>query len=241
MKIATKIIICFVIFVATILTLLASNYLERLSMDWRPYTAAVVGAVFSLILYSIIRFIQDKYQIQQKLFFTPHSLWGAIISLSIFLISSLFISASDQHGDVTASMIGRQMLFQLRPALIEEIGFRYGIVALAGFFFGGPAGLIAGTIPFGILHLLNFNSGAGIQWDYIIGTSVAGFYLSVVFLKMNLGAAILAHYSWNVLASVFSVLWQIPQERIEGAWSTLILLMIFSVGILLMPMRSEEA
>jgi membrane protease YdiL (CAAX protease family) len=88
-----------------------------------------------------------------------------------------------------------------------------------------------GAIPFGLLHLLNFASGDQIQWNYILGTTLAGLFLSLIFLRHGLMAAILAHYLWNVLASLSVEVFQIPQEVLEGGRGTYSALVVLCIWL----------
>lgn len=221
-------------FAATVGALVLSNRIERIFLEWRPLTAAVVGTLLSAILFlSILR--------AQKLLCIPYdskpmgaNSWiGVLYSSLAFITSFLFLvpDLSEVASRPSAQLLLDQALFQLRPALIEEVGFRFGIVVFAVAFFGRIPGLIAGSIPFGILHLLNFLSGQPIYWEYIIGTSIAGLFLTLIFMGFGLVAAILAHYTWNVLASVSSEVFRIPQENIEGGTPTLLVLLVLCAWV----------
>lgn len=133
--------------------------------------------------------------------------------------------------DISIQEIFNKALFQLRPAIIEEVGFRFGLVLLALHFFGKKAALFAGSVPFGILHLLNFMSGQEIQWDYIFGTSIAGLFLSLVFLNFNLGAVIVTHYIWNVFTSLYAKIFSFDPELLEANPATLIVLIMLSLWL----------
>ena len=127
------------------------------------------------------------------------------------------------------------MLFEVRPTLIEEIAFRFGLAFFALKFYGRVAAMIAGSIPFGLLHLLNFLSGQPIQWDYILGTGIAGLFLTMVFLRFNLAASIATHFTWNVLATLSSITFSFNLQNLEAAKSNLAILLLLSISLMRYP------
>ncbi len=99
--------------------------------------------------------------------------------------------------------------------------------------------MVLGAIPFGVLHLLNFTSGTPIYWDYIVGTSIAGIFLTSVFFSYGLFGAIAAHYWWNVFASISAKLSTFDQKNLEAGCWTYTVLLIFS-AILLHRLSKER-
>lgn len=200
-----------------------ANMVERSVPEWRSEIAVATGLIFGSLLFFVIVRTQRAFSIDRtRDHFSSSTLYGLIYGIIAILTSVSFILwGSDWRVEnLSMSNIVNQLLFQIRPAVIEEVGFRYGIVVFALVFFGRTSALIVGAVPFGILHLLNFISGQPIYWEYIFCTAVAGLFLTLVFLRHGLGAAILAHYTWNVCAAVFSEVLKIPQERIEGGSAT---------------------
>lgn len=211
-----------------------ADALERSVPDWRNPIAVATGLVFGACLFLIISKTQRAFSISNSSFVVSReSVCGLICGMtasaaSIFLA---ILSSDWTFGSFSSEHIVDQILFQVRPALIEEIGFRYGIVVFALRFFGRNSALVAGAIPFGVLHLLNFVSGQPIFWEYILGTAIAGLFLTLIFLRHGLAAAILAHYSWNVLVSITSEILNIRQESIEGGVGTFAVLVVLCLWL----------
>lgn len=234
------------IMAATVASILGANALERIVPEYRNYAAAVTGILFGLTLYQGISAIANKFGVRRPADFLAfgNAVKGLSYSFIIFAISLVLLIAQDQlkfsFSGPPGILLIEQIFFQLRPALIEEIGFRFGLVLLGFAFFGRNFGLLAGSLPFGVLHLLNFMSGQEVIWEYIVGTAIAGLYLSLVFMNYGLVAAIVAHYSWNVLAATSAQLYSFKQEQLEGGTGTLILLLLSS-AVLLIQHRNRPA
>lgn len=226
------ILLCY--FVSTIVCLVISAKIESFVPDWRSVIAVANGIGFGLLLFMLCSKVNNAFSIAPfKVYSSKENLWGVLYATFVFTLSLIFAAVdTDWHFEsFVFNKVFDQILFQIRPAIIEEVGFRYGIAGLIFAFFGLVPALVAGSIPFGILHMLNFLSGDPIYWEYIIGTTVAGLFLTLVFLRHGLVAAILAHYTWNVLASTSAEILRIPQEKIEAGYPTLIILAVVSVWL----------
>ncbi len=200
----------------------------------RPIVTALFGLIVGFSFYEFLRYLLKKLKIsaKQKQFtchgFKHGSLYGLIafvFSFAIFIIPNW-----PDHGFLKIDLItfGSKILFEIKPAFLEEVAFRFGLAFFALQFYGRIGALVAGSIPFGILHLLNFIAGEPIQWDYIVGTSIAGLFLTAIFLRFNLSAAIATHFTWNVFASLSSICLAYNSQNLEGAVSTLIVLLLLS-------------
>lgn len=224
-----------IIFAATVLSLMASNRIENALPGYRPYLAAACGIAFSFVLYAFISWIlRAKSQLATtniiRLDSSLHGLGIALIAFN-FSLAAFSFTHKINFGGFDYSNLFSQLLFQVRPALIEEVGFRFGLALFASIYFGRTAGVIAGALPFGIMHLLNFATGQPIIWNYILGTTVAGALLTLIFFRHGLLAAILAHYCWNVFASVSARSFSFQQEALEGAATTFAVLAFFCVRL----------
>lgn len=226
------------IFIATVASLLGADALERLVPEFRSYAAVVTGIFFGLTLFKGILIIskQNRILLPSDFLSFDNALKGFAYSGIVFAISLTLLVITQQlrltPSPLSVTVLIEQMLFQVRPALIEEVGFRFGLVFLGHAFFGRNIALLAGSLPFGVLHLLNFMSGQEVMWEYIIGTAIAGLYLSLIFLSYGFVAAIVAHYSWNVLAATSSHHFSFKQEQLEGGVATLITLLVTSLFLL---------
>jgi membrane protease YdiL (CAAX protease family) len=229
-------------FLVTILALISANKIEGLFPGHRSLAAVGTGIIFGILLYVVIRRIQNLYSIEAPSLSYRKSLIGLLFAVLAFIPSLLLTGVSVQSSSaLLMSDIWNQLLFQVRPVLIEEIGFRLGTVWFAIMFFGRKSALIAGSVPFGVLHLLHFFSGEPLFWEYILGTAVAGLFLTLLFLRHGLAAAILAHYSWNLSASLSSKFFQVPQESIEGGHGTLVILTTICMWLLFRNKNYEKS
>jgi membrane protease YdiL (CAAX protease family) len=214
-------------FILTVCSILLANRIEGWFPEWRSVVAVGTGLFLGMTLFILIISVQIRLKIHYSHFVqSPNWMMGLLFSVLAFGASILMTLGIDfpVSASISVSDVMGRILFQVRAAVIEEIGFRLGILVFAYAFYGRIAALVAGSIPFGVLHLLNFISGEPIYWLYIIGTTIAGLFLSAIFIRYGLMSAIIAHYSWNVLASVTSIALSMPQENIEGSYQTLLIL-----------------
>lgn len=245
MQIFTRLLILCSCFASTVASLVVANNIERIFPEFRSIVALGTAGLFGCLLYLGILWIikSSKFDLISKHFTLDGVLRGCIFGSSLFFISFILLLIKLQayaFESVSIYEVINQLLFQIRPAVIEEVGFRFGLVLLSSCFFGWRWAIILGSIPFGVLHLLSFIDGQEIYWDYIIGTTAAGLFLSTLFLNYNLGAAISAHYTWNVLASLFSKVLKIPQEMIEGNQMTMLILAVCA-SFLLIKFKNKNA
>lgn len=170
--------------------------------------------------------------------FTGGLLLGLIISfLSAFLFWLI------EQPDVTLNVDLNKSLFRflgsISPAVAEEFSFRGTIVHFARFFWGTPAGLASGSLPFGLLHLIGRFFGSPVDALQVIGISVAGLMLSLSYLRFGLLNAIAIHWIWNSLVGTWSDIFQLPKGKgialLEGAWTTSLVLAIFCLIFWFLP------
>lgn len=220
-------------FLSTVALLLLSNKIERLYPDYRSFVAALVAILLGSFFYALSKKLFQRLGIQYK---SPEFIdlsFGILIGFIVFLLASSALYLSGHSFDFETFEIEtvlKQLGFQLRPAIIEEIGFRFGIVGISLYFFNKRVVLLLGSIPFGFLHLLNFLSGGSIYWEYIIGTTAAGFFLTSVYFSFGLAGAKGAHFVWNVFASIASNSSSFKQQKLEGGlWTYLVLATVSAI------------
>jgi membrane protease YdiL (CAAX protease family) len=125
------------------------------------------------------------------------------------------------------------MLLHVYPAATEEVTFRYGLVHAVGSIAGLNSSLIAGSIPFGLLHLAPRLFGNAVSIQQALGASLGGLLLSIVYVRYGgLLACAGCHWIWNVLSQqwpkVYSQDLHAGVQAFEGAWTTIILLALAS-------------
>jgi hypothetical protein len=116
------------------------------------------------------------------------TIWGVALSL----VSGMLFAFSHGTGFSPREFAGHlypNVTTQIPPALTEEADFRLGIV--------GAVALAAGSLPFGLLHLIDLFYGVPVDFSQVIGIVLAGLMLSALYLRFGLWAAIGAHYGWN--------------------------------------------
>jgi membrane protease YdiL (CAAX protease family) len=129
-------------------------------------------------------------------------------------------------------------------AAIEEASFRAGVVQIVASAWGPWAGLVAGSVPFGALHLLNILFGSPPSLAHVIGVSAGGWLLSLLYLRFGLTAAFACHWVWNSLATNWVRAFQLPRKSrmvlFEGAWTTDLVLVLMCGAIHWLKRSTEE-
>lgn len=237
MKSAVRLFVLLALFALAILVIIGSSRFLELFPLPRPLASALFSIAIGFCFYQALCFLAKLLKIKDKTkqFTSLGFRYGFIFGFIAFLLSLvLFIANHKFLGPVGIEykVVLSRILFEVRPAILEEIGFRFGLAFFAFHFYGHFAAIVIGSIPFGLLHLLNFISGDPIQWDYIIGTSVAGLFLTLVFLRFNLAAAITTHFTWNVFVVLASIAFSFNQQHLEAAPSTQAVLLLLSFSLL---------
>jgi membrane protease YdiL (CAAX protease family) len=115
-------------------------------------------------------------------------------------------------------------------ATLEEIGFRAGVVHLLAARWGHWAGLLGGSLPFGLLHLGGVVFGRVPSLRHVVGASIAGWLYALLYLKWGVAAPIAAHWAWNSLASNWAKATMLKSlDTIESAWTTIGLYLLLCV------------
>jgi membrane protease YdiL (CAAX protease family) len=94
-------------------------------------------------------------------------------------------------------------LLLIPAALVEELAMRGYVLAVLRDLWGWKWAVVATSILFGLLHLLN----PGVTAESILLVVLAGFFLAgVLYVTRSLYAAWLAHFAWNwTMAAIFHV------------------------------------
>jgi membrane protease YdiL (CAAX protease family) len=164
--------------------------------------------------------------------------YGAAVGLAASLGSALLFYAWKRPtlaSPLAPVLRPSRVISNAGVAAIEEAGFRAGVVHIATAAWGQLAGLLAGSIPFGVLHLLGFIFGRPPSLTHVISVSAAGWLLSLLYLQFGLTSAFACHWVWNSLASNLARAFQLPRRTgvmmFEGAWTTVLVLVILCVVI----------
>lgn len=223
-------------FTAAVSSLFLANNIERQFGGWRWLATMPVALMVGAFLYALLVKVHNANQVKWNARYFQKNLlaWGAAYGAGVFVTSFLIFAINKgplSPMAISGGDLAEHFLYNFRPAIIEEVGFRFGLVLATLHFFGRIPALVAGSVPFGLLHLSNFATGQEIYWDYILGTSVAGLFLTLVFLNYNLGAAVMVHFIWNVLAQSSAQIFSFSQEELEGGAGTLAVLALCSVWL----------
>ena len=100
-------------------------------------------------------------------------------------------------------------------------------------------GLMSGSLPFGLIHLVGRLLGKPVGVLHVIGVTAAGLLLSLAYLRFGLMFAIGVHWIWNSLCGTWVSIFGLPKnggvQMIEGAWTTVLVLLLFVAIIYFLP------
>jgi membrane protease YdiL (CAAX protease family) len=242
-----------VFFLAPVLFLavsIASQVLvSYISNDWaRILTYATLGIVISLIFAMIIRRLGDwaKIEIQTPEFYFPVAAkkfaLGIGIGLWISIVSGFAFAQFENfpiNWELFSQGIPVRIVASVSPATTEEVIFRYGIVQGANALAGVGVAAAAGSIPFGLIHLVNNLIGHEISLLQSLGVVIGGLLLTLLYLRFGLLTAIACHLAWNSLASAWVDALSLPKgpgmAMFEGAWSTSLVLLVGCLLLFFIP------
>jgi hypothetical protein len=172
---------------------------------------------------------------------------GIALGIAVSFVSGALFALTHGTGFSAGQFAGRlypNVISQIPHALTEEADFRLGIVGGAVALAGENVALAAGSIPFGLLHLIDRFYGVPVDFSQVIGIILAGLMLSALYLRFGLWAAIGAHYGWNWLSPAWSRALRLPDEsginQLEGAPTTSLVLFLV-VAALLWHARKRRA
>lgn len=206
------------------------------------YPRAFVHGMLGVVLCGIVYFILKKSLWELLL---PPVKIGSLKNFVIGLVFGLLLSFASGmfYGLIYETPLAMnqlsynlpmRVLSNAYPALSEEIVFRGGIVHATTAMFGRLPGLAAGSIPFGLLHVINILLGQVVTLGQIVGVCLAGLMLGLVYIRFGLTGAVGAHWAWNFMLGGWLRTLQLPlgtSSYFEGAWSTCLVLGIACAGL----------
>jgi membrane protease YdiL (CAAX protease family) len=205
----------------------------------RVAVMAFSGVIAGLIFFWLIRFLTKKNKVSNPRIGGLHSLAlglgvGFAVSIASGFLYLWFHSNSFNFSEFFPEL-GLRMLANISPAVIEEVGFRAGLVHMLTEFYGPFYGLLGGSVPFGVLHLVGGFFGNHIGFDQVVGTSAAGLLMSILYLRYGFWAAVSCHWAWNMLCPQWVQALGLPRQggvqALESAWTTILVLLSVSVLI----------
>ena len=217
----------------TIIYSIASTISHRGS---KAVTVALLGLILFILLIWLTRKLAHKALIRNPRIGKLNDFAiGAVLGLMISCISAfLYVKTHDLNFEWAkfSEQISYSATVSIASATVEETVFRFCIVHGTAALTNPTFGLIAGSLPFGFGHLLNKFSGQSVTMEQVIGITVAGLMLSLIFLRFGLWAAIGCHYVWNALSGPWVKGMALGDQGIssfEGAWTTTLVLSFFFV------------
>src|SRR5690606_22844037 len=120
--------------------------------------------------------------------------------------------------------------------------FRGGIVHTTTRIWGKWAGLASGSVPFGLLHMVDILFGNSITPIHVFGIILGGLLLSLIYLRLGLFAAIACHYIWNVLATRWQKGYGLADMGdFEGSWVACVVLLLVTLALWKAPKLDPKA
>ena len=211
--------------------------------------ASILGtAAAALVMFSIMALLRKKTGAPA----IRSGGWKGVVSglsmgLGVSLAAGLLFSST--HGTEIdfhrASHVLLRFVVSVPSGVLEEAAFRGGVVHCAAAYFGETWGLAAGSVPFGLLHLINLFFGFPIDFSQMMGLFAAGLLLSLVYLRLGLIAAVEVHWIWNSLSGLWVGVLALPsatgQMLFEGAWTTTAVLLGVSLALYFLPVSGESS
>ena len=241
-----------VIVVSICQELLLSSFHNKLL---RAMLYAATGIAGGYVIYIFIGFIIKKSNILKITLGSIKSLlWGIFIGLIASITSGLlyYFTSSTYVSETELSILslifnentGVRFISNLSPAIVEELGFRGGLVHILNAQFGELAGLLGGSIPFGVLHIIGRIFGQPVGISHIIGVTFAGLLLSLLYLRYGLLSAIGCHWIWNSLVRFWVSILDLPKKGgiqvFEGSWTTSVVLAALCIMIYFIKNKKES-
>jgi len=238
-KITSIILPLILVIIFSILTELIVKYFGK---TWITYsTLPILGIILSAITYLVFKKLSDYQNLQvmnlgSGIGFVGGMILGLIVSCTVAYLFYL-IKAPKYNISLISKDIHLRMLANVFPALVEEITFRGGIVHFLTTFWGKTVGLIGGSVPFGIIHFVGRIFGHPVDFFHVVGVSMAGLTLSVLYLEFGLLPAVGFHWTWNFLCPQWVKVFNLPQkggvQLLEGHWITSTVLLIVVIALLI--------
>ena len=201
---------------------------------------AVFGILVFIGLIFLIRRLADFAEIKQPQVGSFRMLIVGLVAGAILSCAAAVSFSQINHKPIEPSgffeVIRTSSIAHIPYAVTEEAVFRFGIVGGVTNLSGMWPGILAGSVPFGVLHLINLLFGTPVDFQQIIGITVAGIFLSLLYLRFGLWAPIGCHYIWNALLVFWIASMDMDKAAgvvaLEGAWSTSLILSIMALLLL---------
>jgi membrane protease YdiL (CAAX protease family) len=208
--------------------------------------ALILGVGAAITLWLVNRLARTR-QIPTPLIGPPPALAvGTGLGLLTATLASgiyFFVNRPRLASPLGPALRPEALISNLGVGALEEIGFRAGLVHTLYARWGVLAGLLGGSVPFGLLHILGFIFGRPPSAAHVIGVSFGGWFLSLLYLRWGLLAAAAGHWIWNSAASNCARVFGIKLYQLESAWSSNVAigLCILALHLLAPPPARIEA
>ncbi|MBT3982273.1 MAG: CPBP family intramembrane metalloprotease [Bacteriovoracaceae bacterium] len=224
-----------------VFSIVSELIVKSFGKTWPTYALLpTLGLLFSFITYLGFKKLSILQTIRPMKIGTPRGLASGVALGVIVSCLSAYLFYLTKSPSVDLSLVWKDLHLRLIgnifPASVEEVTFRGGLVHYLFSYWGKNIGLLGGSLPFGIIHLVGRFFGNPVDLAHVIGVSVAGFSLSLLYLEYGLLPAIGFHLVWNSLCSQWVSVFSIPRkggvQMIEGHWTTSLVLILLIVLIL---------
>jgi membrane protease YdiL (CAAX protease family) len=190
----------------------SSGRFGKISLDFASIPGVLLG-VAAVTLASFAMLKTEKGLGLESLYLDRTALDARRISIGVILgavgigVPSALLLVSRELGVRTTppgswlDAAAFDVVFFLLAAAMEELVVRGYLFSLIRRRWGWKAAVVATSLLFGALHLLN----PGANLESMVNVTLAGFFLAVVLLvTRSLYAAIAAHFAWNwTMAAIF--------------------------------------
>jgi len=222
-------------------TICSELIVKQFGKTWKTYTLLpLFGISIGLLCVYVLNKLSASLKIQKMVLGNFKGfLFGITLGIAVSILSATLFYITKGPAlnfNLLLPDFHLKLLGNIFPATVEEITFRGGIVHFLTAFWGKFAGLLGGSIPFGVIHLFGKLFGHPVDLMHVIGVSVAGLSLSYLYLELGLLPAISYHLIWNSLCSKWVSVFELPRkggvQQLEGFWGTsLVIVIVFSVLI----------
>ena len=218
----------------------------HMGMEMFAFITAVIGLLCGLIIYYIIIVTTKKINILPPLFGKIYFLFigGGLGLLSSLLCGTLFffvhkpqISPFFNVGHLLLQILGN-----LFPAIVEEMGVRGGLVNVLSATVNNTVGILGGSLFFGFIHLVGRFFGNPVNLSHVLGYSIGGLLLTLIYMRYGLFCAVGWHCIWNALLNTWTKTFNLGfggTQNFETTWTTSLILCIISVPLLYVVLKQR--
>ncbi len=207
----------------------------------RSFLAAGTGIIFSIFLVKVVIKLFEKNKLQKPLIGNLRGFFiGLFVGITVSAFSGfLFQLVFSQSPDLSHffSNYFNRLLGNITPAATEEIAFRFSLVHMISSLYNPAAAMLAGSVPFGLIHLIGRFFGQEVGPMHVIAVSLAGLLLSLVYLRYGLLAAIGCHLMWNSLSIQWVEAYALDLKsgsiKFESASTTIAVLIVVNIFLFL--------